>query len=395
MNLAYFDCFSGASGDMILGALLDTGLNFETLQSELWKLGLKEYELNAEPVKRNGIGGTQFQVKLLEEDSAHRHLHHVTQIIESSGLTGRVKEQSIRIFTRLAEAEARVHRTTVEKVHFHEVGAVDAIVDIVGAAIGLEQLGVDQILCSELVTGSGFVECQHGRMPVPAPATAELIKNVPNRTGIVEKELLTPTGAAILTTLSDSFGPKPSFAAESIGYGAGSRELEQQPNLLRVFVGETAAAAESDQVWVVETNLDDISAQAVGYVSEQLLKAGALDVFSVPIQMKKSRPGVLLSVIAAPENLIVVEQLLLKETTTFGVRRYAVERKKLEREIIKVATTEGEVRVKLGRLGGKLVKASPEYEDCRRLAEASGQPFQRVYETAARKAAEIMNGEMS
>lgn len=382
MNLAYFDCFSGASGDMILGALLDVGLELAALESELSKLGLDGYQLSSERVKRRGLAGTKFTVHLSSQEQPHRHLHHLETLIRGSGLSESVKERSLRVFGRLAEAEAAVHGTCVQEVHFHEVGAVDAVIDIVGAAIGLELLGVDEVHCSPLTTGSGFVNCEHGRLPVPAPATAELIKGVPSQAGDVEKELLTPTGAAILTTISESFGPRPCFTVNSTGYGAGGRDLEAQPNLLRVFLGPHESSAERDQVWVVETNLDDISGEAVGFASERLFQAGALDVFSVPIQMKKSRPAVLLTAITDQEHLDAVEDLLLEETTTFGVRRHLADRRKLEREILTVETLYGPVRVKVGRMAGRVVKVSPEYEDCRKLAKQQALPFTRIHAAA-------------
>jgi len=382
VKLAYFDCFSGASGDMILGALLDAGLDLTILESELSKLGLEGYELSVERVKRRGIAGTKFTISLASQQQPHRHLHHIEDLIRGADLSDRVKEQSLRVFGRLAEAEAAVHGTSVQEVHFHEVGAVDAIIDIVGAAIGLEALGIDEVYCSPLATGSGFVDCEHGRLPVPAPATTELLKGVPSRAGDVEMELLTPTGAAILTTVSKGFGPRPCFTANATSYGAGERDLEAQPNLLRLFLGQRDPCAECDQVWVVETNLDDASGQEIGFVSERLFQAGALDVFSVPIQMKKSRPAVLLTVITDEEHLGAVEDLLLQQTTTFGVRRHLTERRKLDREIVNVDTPYGPVRVKVGRMAGRAVKASPEYEDCRKLAEQRDLPFTRVHDAA-------------
>ena len=410
MSLAYFDCFSGASGDMILGALLDAGLDFEILQAELSKLNLDEFDLSTEQVLRSGIGGTKFNVILQDQEEPHHHDHDhagqehdhghghrnlgdVKQIIEDSSLSDRAKENSIAIFTRLARAEAKVHRSTIDQVHFHEVGAVDAIVDIVGACIGFEALGIDEIHCSELVTGSGHVHCAHGRMPVPAPATAELIQAVPSRAGNIQKELLTPTGAAILVALSEGFGPRPEFTITSTGYGAGTREFPGHPNLLRVFIGDSSAekSDEEDQVWMVETNLDDISAEAIGYVTEQLLESGALDVYTTPIYMKKNRPAVLLSVIVESGSLDPIQALLLQETTTFGIRRYLVHRRKLSRETCPVTTSYGEVRIKIGRMNGRVVKATPEYEDCKALAGETGAPFTRVYGEAAQKATEWLD----
>jgi uncharacterized protein (TIGR00299 family) protein len=376
---------------MILGALVDAGLDLAALENELKKLGLDGYELAAEPVKRHGIGGTKLNARTVSHSHARRHLSDIRAMIGGSSLSEPVKSGALAVFVRLAEAEARVHRVSAEEIHFHEVGALDAIIDIVGAAAGIELLGIDEVHCSRLTTGYGHVDCAHGRLPVPAPATAELIRGFPSQAGDVERELLTPTGAAILTTLSRSFGPRPCFRVTSTGYGAGALDLESQPNLLRVFLGEDGAGPEQDQVWVVETNLDDMPAQAIGFVSERLFQAGALDVFCAPVQMKKSRPAVLLTVIVDLEHLEAVETLLLEETTTFGVRRALADRRKLAREVVAVETAHGTVRVKLGRMGGRLVKASPEYEDCRRIAEETGLPFNRVYDLAAREAGRLLD----
>ncbi|MBI2193981.1 MAG: nickel pincer cofactor biosynthesis protein LarC [Planctomycetes bacterium] len=393
MKLAYFDCFSGASGDMILGALADSGLDFRALQDGLARLHLPGYSLASEPVRRNGIAATRVIVRLdsgAQARTPHRRLGDILAILDASSLPDSVRAASRSIFTRLAEAEARVHRIAPQEVHFHEVGAVDAIVDVVGAALGLHLLAIETVACSELTTGYGFVDCEHGRLPVPAPATAELIRNVPSRSGPVEMELLTPTGAAILTTLASNYGPRPLLTLETVGYGAGSTVLPNHPNLLRLLVGQTPSSAGREQVWVVETNLDDLSPQAVGYVSERLFQAGALDVFTVPVQMKKSRPGVLLCVLASAETLPAVEILLFKETTTFGIRRHLVERATLEREIVSLDTPFGQVRVKLGRLAGRVLRASPEYEDCRRLAESTGVAFTRIYAAAVQQAAHLL-----
>jgi uncharacterized protein (TIGR00299 family) protein len=302
MKTAYFDCMSGISGDMTLGALVDLGVDLSAIQAGIDSLGLPSCQLVAEEVKRHGFRATKVTVEH-EPEHAHRHLHHITDMIDASILTAKQKELATRIFTRLGEAEAKVHGTTIRKVHFHEVGAVDSIADIVGSAIGLDLLGVDQIVCSPVPTGSGFIKIAHGRVSVPAPATAELLKQVPLAASIVEAELTTPTGAAIVATVSDSFGPLPPMTITGIGYGAGSREFDEQANLTRLIVGESSDNWLADQVWVLETNLDDVSGEIIGHCSSLLLEAGALDVYTTAIQMKKNRPGVLLSVLCQPADL--------------------------------------------------------------------------------------------
>jgi len=384
LKIAYFDPFSGASGDMILGALVDAGVSLASLRRELRKLPLDGYSLSARKVERGGFAATKIDVKLKHHghDHPHRHLPDVLRIIRRSGLEKAEKERAAAVFQRLAEAEGRVHRCAVEEIHFHEVGAVDAMVDIVGAVVGLRLLGVERVVSGPLRTGTGFVECAHGRLPVPAPATAELLKGFPSVGTDIEGELTTPTGAALLTTLADAFGPRPPMTVATVACGAGSRDREGVPNLLRLFVGEAAAADEADEVAVIEANLDDLSGEIIGYVLDRLLAAGALDACLIPIHMKKNRPGVILQAIAEPGAAPAIEQIILTETSTFGIRRTLATRRKLRRELVDVATRYGKIRIKVGRSGKTLVHAAPEYEDCRRAAVETGVPLKRVYDAA-------------
>ncbi len=323
MKIAYFDCFSGASGDMILGALLDAGLELELLRQELSKLPLSHFDVRQQKVRKNGLGGTQAEIIIdHHHHHHHRHLSHIEEIIESSTLADGIKHKSLEIFRRLAEAEARVHRTTVEHIHFHEVGAMDSIIDVVGAVAGLTALGVERVYCSPLHVGSGTVQCSHGILPVPAPATAELIKGVPFYSRGVEGELLTPTGAAILTTLATSFGPLPSMSFEQIGYGAGTADLAM-PNLLRVFIGDgqdELKGYQKENVAVLETNIDDMNPQMHDHLIGKLLNSGALEVFLTQVQMHNNRPGALLTVICQPTQIERFSHFLLRETTSTGLR---------------------------------------------------------------------------
>jgi len=388
MTILYIDAFSGISGDMFLGALLDAGLAEADLRAALASLPIEGYELLVRKEKRGGLEATRVEVKLAEAEQPHRHLHHIEEIIDQCGVRSAecgVKNKVKAVFRRLAEAEARVHGTTAEKVHFHEVGAVDAIVDIVGVCAGLEMLGVERVVASPLPMGSGSVDAAHGRLPVPVPAVVELMKGVPSRPCDEEGELTTPTGAALAVTLADAFGPMPPMVIEKVGYGAGSREGKHVPNVLRVLVGRAVGqtdAAEADTVWLLEANVDDASGETLGAATQALFEAGALDVWLVPATMKKGRPGVVLACLATEGLVAAVEDAIFRETTTFGIRRSAVERTKLAREHVTVQTAFGPVRVKVGRRGGKVVTAAPEYEDCRRLAEERGAAFREVYAAA-------------
>ncbi|HPF39862.1 MAG TPA: nickel pincer cofactor biosynthesis protein LarC [Phycisphaerae bacterium] len=386
MRTLYFDCFSGAAGDMILGALIAAGADRGALRDRIAGLGVDGFDLSIEDVRKQGFAAVKVGVRWTP-DHAHRHLHHIQKIIDASSLSDGVKQRAMAIFTRLAEAEARVHGVTIEKVHFHEVGAVDAIVDIVGTAIALELLKVDRIVCSPLPLGSGTVKCDHGIMPVPAPATAELIKGVPIAACDETGELLTPTGAAILTTIADSFGPIPEMRIASIGFGAGTRDGASRPNVLRVLCGEQSAplAVERDEIVVLETNMDDCTGEEVGRVIARLLEAGALDAFCQPIVMKKGRPGVMLTAIASIEMEAACTRIMLRETTTFGVRRRLSMRSTLARRIESVETPYGVIRVKLGLEEDRVIRVAPEYDDCDRAARAHDVALRDVMD-AARKA---------
>ena len=385
MAHGHFDCFSGAAGDMILGALIDAGCPLDALQDVVARLNLPGVALSAERIKKQGIAATKATVEIGDEaPRKHRHLSHITKIIDAADLSPLVCDQSKKIFKRLAEAEAAVHDTTIEKVHFHEVGADDAIVDIVCACAGLHHLGVTTATCSHVVVGSGTVKCEHGVMPVPAPATARLLTGIPLASSDEPGELTTPTGAAILTTLCDSFGPMPAIRIQAVGYGAGSRDGKTRPNVLRLILGEAIdeTTAESDVVTLLEANLDDASGQTVAHAAQLLRDAGALDVFVVPIMMKKGRPGQLLSVLCRPADVDAMETILFRETPTFGVRRREQSRSVLSRDIVSVQTSFGPIRVKVGRRGGRVLRAWPEYEDCAEAAARSGATLSDVQSAA-------------
>lgn len=383
MRIAYLDCPSGISGDMTLAALVDAGVELDRIRAGIDSLGLPGVRLVASEVRRKGFRGTHLMVEHAPEH-AHRHLHHITDMIDASQLSAAQKDLAKRIFTRLGEAEAKVHGTTIRKVHFHEVGAVDSIADIVGAAIGWDLLAVDRIHASPVPTGRGFVEIAHGRCSIPAPATAELLCGVPLAESHVDAELTTPTGAAILSTLVDTYGPVPAMRIEKIGYGAGTRDLAEQPNLLRLFVGEAADTLDSDQAWVLETNLDDVSGEVIGYCTTKLWEAGALDVYTTAIQMKKNRPGVTLTVLVPPGLVDKAEKIVFRETGTLGVRRWPVSRHKLERKPLEVQTEWGPITGKLGWIAGQAPSFSPEFESCSRAANERGVPLKDVYEAAQR-----------
>lgn len=380
MRIGYFDCFSGIAGDMTLAALVDAGVDPLAITEATKSLGLP-CALTFETVQRGGFRATHAKVAA-EPEHVHRHLHHIEAIIEKSSISPRQKDLAQRIFLRLGEAEAHVHGIELKKVHFHEVGAVDSIVDIVGAAVGLDLLGVERFEASPIPTGRGWVTGAHGRMPLPTPATAELLKGVPLASTEVERELTTPTGAAIVTTVAERFGPLPAMTIGAIGLGAGTRELSGQANILRLFVGEIALPADSDRVWVLETNLDDLPGEIVGYTVTQLMAAGALDAYVTPVQMKKNRPGVLVSVLCDEPKIAVMEELLFRETSTLGVRRYPVSRHKLKRQACKVQTLFGPVKGKLGWLEGRPPTFSPEYEECAKVALAEGVALRDVYDAA-------------
>jgi len=383
MKLAYFDCPSGASGDMILGALVDAGVALESLKAALAKLPLGGYRLTAREVKKGDFRATKVDVEVdATAHLRHRNLAEILTLLGGSGLAPRVRADAQRIFTRLAEAEARVHGTSVEEVHFHDVGAVDAIVDVTGAVAGLHLLGVEAVHVSALPLGGGMVEGPHGKIPVPAPGTAELLKGFPVYDTGVKAELVTPTGAAILTTLAASAGAMPRMTVERVGYGAGSRELAI-PNLLRCFVGEATADADGREVVVqLETTIDDMSPQLYEPLMERLLEAGALDVFLTPVIMKRSRPGIVLTVLTVPSRVGELSTILFKESTTIGVRWTDYQRACLERELVTLPTAYGPVQFKLSRLQGRLVTVTPEFSEVTRIAKEKGLPAREVLEQA-------------
>jgi uncharacterized protein (TIGR00299 family) protein len=381
MRILYFDCFSGISGDMTLAAMLDLGLPQEMLRVELEKLGLKNFSLHIFRGSRHEIAAMGLEVKLGPEEDHHRHFSDIRKIIEESSLNPGVKKTSLAVFQRLAEAEAKVHAQKVEEVHFHEVGAVDSIVDIVGMAIGIDYLKPDKILSSELPMGRGFVQSQHGRLPLPAPATLEVLKGYPLKNVEVEGELVTPTGAAIVATLSSGVMSFPSMKPEKIGYGMGKKDFPDRPNLLRLVLGEATTDYLTDRVTILEANIDDMNPEFYDYLMARLFERGALDVSLSPLWMKKNRPGTLLRVIAQEHEAEALSEIILKESTTLGVRSYAAGRRKLPREVKEVETKYGPIRVKIS---GHL-RFQPEYEDCKRVALEKGVPIQEVYREALKK----------
>ncbi len=449
MRTLYLDIFSGISGDMFIGALIDLGVDATRLNRELEKLGLDGYHLHIARQQKENIEGIKFDVHLghhhtepehkrepepaaaaahthshshahshehahgghhhdhahdedhghgHDQDHAHSHNRTFAQIkklILASGLSDWVKEKAVRVFERIAVAEGRIHGLPPAEVHFHEVGAVDSIIDIVGGCVALELLGRPRVLAGAVVEGTGWINCAHGRFPIPAPATLQIL----SARGIAitqceePQELITPTGAALLAEFAESFGPMQGLAAAKIGFGLGTRDNRTRPNVLRAILGETTAEAagpasandwQTDTIAVLETNLDDLNAEILGYFIERALAAGALDVFHTPIQMKKSRPGVLLTVLCAVADADKFTELMLRETSALGVRRSTSERRKLQREFTMVKTAYGEVSVKLGKLNGKVVQAAPEFESCRAAAEKTGAPLKLVYEAAQR-----------
>ena len=380
MRIAYFDCFSGISGDMTLGALIDVGVDPRAIQEAVLSLGLPG-SLTFESVRKGGMRATHARVHTPHEH-VHRHWHHIEAIIDAGSLSSRQKDLARRIFLRLGEAEARVHGVELAKIHVHEVGAVDSIMDIVGSAVGLDLLGVDRFEASPVPLGRGWIKTAHGRTALPAPATAELLRGVPLAESFVETELTTPTGAAILTTVVERFGPLPALTIDSIGLGAGTRDLPEQANVLRLFVGTAELPPASDRVWVLETNLDDLPGEVVGYTMIKLMESGALDAFVTPIQMKKNRPGVMISALCDESRVPPLEEILFRETATLGIRRYPVSRHKLRRQGIEVQTSFGPIRGKLGWLNDRPPTFSPEYDDCARIASAQDVPLREVYDAA-------------
>jgi len=418
MKRLYLDIFSGISGDMFLGALLDLGVDTHKLERELKKLKLDGYHLHVTRKQKSGIEGVKLDVHLSDAHDHHHehgqehhphvhgHGHHrhdenrtfaeIRRLITQSRLSPWVKKKSVAVFQRIAEAEGKIHGLPPEQVHFHEVGAVDSIVDIVGACIALEQLGKPRVLAAPVVEGTGWVDCAHGRFPVPAPATLAILGK--RGIGVTQcdepHELVTPTGAALLAEFVESFGLMQDLAVEKIGFGLGTRENRTRPNVLRAVLGKSKVEGrgsraksaerdwETDRVVVLETNLDDLNPEILGHFVETALTAGALDVFHTAIQMKKNRPGVLLTVLCAEAAAEEFSELILRETSAFGVRRTVAERRKLPRESVRARTPWGEVMVKIGRLNGQIVQAAPEFESCKKLAARAKIPIKQVYETA-------------
>lgn len=385
MRIAYFDCFSGASGDMILGSLIDAGLSPRSLRAELKKLRTPAIGLKVKKVMKRGISATRAIVEGRSEKKPHRDLKEMLRIIDRSALEDEVKAKSREIFMRIASVEAEIHKTPMEEIHFHELGGLDSVVDIAGSVWGLRQMRIDKIYVSKVNVGTGFVKCEHGILPVPAPAALSLMKGNPIYSSGVEKELLTPTGAAILTTLGSEFGQMPPMKVEKIGYGAG-RDDFPHPNVLRLIIGTPAVSSGKERVTVIETNIDDMNPQFYDYVMEQLLKMRVLEVFLTPISMKKNRPATLLTVICPSEKLSAIVEFLLRETTSIGLRWHEEERARADREILTLQTKYGKIHFKLARWRGRVVNVSPEYEDCKRLALKKGVPLKAIFEESKKVA---------
>jgi uncharacterized protein (TIGR00299 family) protein len=386
MKIAYFDCFSGISGDMILGALIDLGLQLDTLTAHLSKMKLGGYEIAVSKEKRGLISGTRLNIQIEEDKQPHRSMAQIRKIIGESEVPGQAKKTSLAILERLARVEGRLHQQSPEDVHFHEVGAADSIVDIVGACIGLHLLDIEKVVASPLPLGRGFVQCQHGMLPLPAPATLALLEDIPVYDSGQQREMVTPTGAAILTTICSSYGGFPTMSIARIGYGVGKSPEDHPPNLLRVVLGQTAAEVVKEKLLMVETSIDDMNPELYGHLMEQILKAGGLDVNVLPAQMKKNRPGQLLRVLV-PEGLReTVLQILFSETTTLGVRIQEVERYSLPRHTIRVQTPFGNLPVKVAARPKGDYAFAPEFDACQRAAKKHQVPLRQVYEEAVFRA---------
>ncbi len=434
-KIAYIDCFSGASGDMVLGALLDLGLPLDGLRTALGSLAIEYGSVSADRVLRAGVSATKFRLQEArltavataghkaaghggghhhhhghahdhDHDHTHDHDHgqgashhgphhslkEIAGFIERSALTREGKDRAIHLFRRLGEAEAAIHNMSLDEIHLHEVGALDSIIDIVGVVYGMDWLGADRVVASPLNVGSGTVKCAHGTFPVPAPATARLLQGVPVYAGAVSAELVTPTGALIVTAYADSFERLPAMRVESIGYGAGDRDFAGNPNVLRILVGEADASVSAERVVVLESEIDDMNPQLFGPLMERLHQAGALDVFYAPVQMKKNRPGTLVTVIARPEHRESLSGLLFAETTTIGVRYHEMQRDCLERDVRSIATPVGPIRIKIARRAGRVLNASPEFEDCAKAAAEHGLPIKDVQAMATKAWLDVQAG---
>jgi len=395
MRIAYFDCFSGISGDMFVGALLDAGLKIEILEKELNKLNLSGYHLEVNKVLKKGISASQFKVKI-QEKGVERRFKDILNILEESKLDQEIKNEVKKIFFKIAEAESKIHQEDIEKIHFHEIGGLDSIMDISSAVIGIKALEIKEIYSSPLPLGKGFVKCAHGILPLPAPATLELLKNIPTYGGGMESEMVTPTGAAIISTLTKDFGERPLMKIEKIGYGAGEREFSI-PNLLRVSIGEKILSDRDlmdgyvhDEALLIETNIDDMNPEFYDYIMDKLFSQGALDVFLTPIQMKKNRPAQMLSIIVYEQNLKEILEVLFSESTTLGVRIKEVKRLKLTQANFIAETKYGKIKVKVGIFKEDIKTIAPEYQDCQKIAQQYQVPLKEIYEEAKKVAYDRM-----
>jgi uncharacterized protein (TIGR00299 family) protein len=387
MKTAYIDCIAGASGDMLLGALIDAGLPVAALEAELAKLHLDDFHLHVGKVSKNGFGATKVDVHA-HDHAPERHLREIREIVEGSDVSSGVKERAMRVFTRICEVEAGIHGMSVDEVHLHEVGGVDAIVDVVGVLAGVELLEIKRVVVSPLPMGRGFIRGAHGQIPLPAPATLGLLKGVPLRGSPIDVEFVTPTGAALLVELADAWGHLPAMVLREVGYGAGTRDLPI-PNVLRIMIGETSAAGPwlSETITVLETNLDNDRGEVIGHTLQRLLAEGALDVVSIPAQMKKDRPAHIIKVLARPADADRMQHILFEETSTLGIRRSETRRDALHRHLDRVETRFGPIQVKVATLPGGGLRATPEYEDCRKAAEQHGVTLQQVTHEAEHAAA--------
>jgi pyridinium-3,5-bisthiocarboxylic acid mononucleotide nickel chelatase len=385
MKTLYFDCFAGASGNMILGGLVSLGVDERELIEQIKLLDIADFELEFTTVNKSGISAIHANV-IVPKENKRRHLHNIVKIINNSRLAENIKNRAINIFTNLAEAEAKIHGIDVQKVHFHEVGAMDAIIDVVGSCIAFEMLGIENFACSKIHVGSGFAKMAHGKFPIPPPAVAELLKGIPIYSTEIVGELCTPTGAAIIATLSTSYGEIPNLETEKIGYGAGTRDYENFPNVIRLMLGEIQSLKSKVQnLMLIETNLDDVSPQVLGFVMDKAFEFGALDCWFTPIQMKKNRPATMISILCEQKKRRQLIELLYVETTTLGVRVREIERECLERKFERVTTQFGEIDVKIGLLNGKQVNAMPEYEQLKRIANEQNVPLKLLKEEVLRK----------
>jgi uncharacterized protein (TIGR00299 family) protein len=391
--LAYFDCFCGISGDMTLGAFIDIGVPLSWLKDSLEKLPLKDFDLSVESIFRSGIKAQRVHV-LTKDTSTSRHYSEIKDLIKNSHLSQNVKEKSLEIFGRLATAESEIHGQPKEKIHFHELGGIDAIVDIVGTALCLEYLGIEKVVASKIPLGNGFVSCQHGTLPIPAPATLSILKGIPVYGTEIPHELVTPTGAAIIASIADSFEEIPDIIVEKTGYGAGKRDLKTIPNLLRIIIGAQAnhlSDYQKDRISVVETCIDDMNPEFFGFLMDRLFEEQALDVYLIPVFMKKNRPGTMIQVLCMENRKKSIINRILSETTSLGVRYYDVQRFKRVRENITIKTIYGDVQIKRIKNPNGSVELVPEYEVCKKIAIEKGIPLKTVYDTISKEAFEIVS----